>query len=72
MGMIAPCKSGEFDPKRGRVRPVYLMHNPTGSHLDTFSHVYRENRSTTMRRSRDQWPVQVMRRVSSRWRAGSA
>src|SRR6266481_9440704 len=37
-------KSGEFDPKRGQGAASFtFMHNHTGSHLDTFSHVYREN-----------------------------
>src|SRR4029450_4946734 len=39
------AKSGVFDPKRGQVGASFtFMHNHTGSHLDTFSHVYRENR----------------------------
>ena len=37
-------RSGEFDPKRGQVAASFtFMHNHTGSHLDTFSHIYREN-----------------------------
>src|SRR5262249_23704039 len=37
-------KSGEFDPKRAQGAASFtFMHNHTGSHLDTFSHVYREN-----------------------------
>ena len=37
-------KTGEFDPKRGQGAASFtFMHNHTGSHLDTFSHVYREN-----------------------------
>jgi kynurenine formamidase len=37
-------KSGEFDPKRGQGAASFtFMHTHTGSHLDTFSHVYREN-----------------------------
>src|SRR5215510_5233659 len=38
------AKSGEFEPKRFQVGASFtFMHNHTGSHLDTFSHVYREN-----------------------------
>src|SRR6266705_1906473 len=37
-------KPGEFDPKRNQGAASFtVMHNHTGSHLDTFSHVYREN-----------------------------
>src|SRR6266705_1959863 len=37
-------KSGEFDPKRGQGAASFtFMHNHTGSHLDTFAHIYREN-----------------------------
>src|SRR2546429_6313779 len=37
-------KSGVFDPKRGQGAASFtFMHNHTGSHMDTFSHVYREN-----------------------------
>lgn len=37
-------KPGEFDPKRYQVGASFAyMHTHTGSHLDTFSHVYREN-----------------------------
>ena len=37
-------KPGEFDPKRGQGAASFtFMHNHTGTHLDTFSHVYREN-----------------------------
>lgn len=38
------AKSGEFDPKRYQVGASFtFMHNHTGTHLDTFAHVYREN-----------------------------
>lgn len=37
-------KAGEFDPKRGQGAASFtFMHNHTGTHLDTFAHVYREN-----------------------------
>jgi len=37
-------KPGEFDPKRMQGAASFtFMHNHTGTHLDTFSHVYREN-----------------------------
>jgi kynurenine formamidase len=37
-------KQGEFDPKKRQGAASYtFMHNHTGTHLDTFSHVYREN-----------------------------
>ncbi len=37
------AKAGEFDPKTYQVAASFtFMHNHTGSHLDTFSHVYRE------------------------------
>jgi kynurenine formamidase len=37
-------KPGEFDPKKRQGAASYtIMHNHTGTHLDTFSHVYREN-----------------------------
>jgi len=37
-------KPGEFDPKKRQGAASYtFMHNHTGTHLDTFSHVYREN-----------------------------
>ena len=43
-GYDRTAKSGEFDPKRGQGAASFtFMHNHTGSHLDTFSHVYREN-----------------------------
>src|SRR5262245_18551296 len=36
--------SGSFDPKRYQVGASYtIMHTHTGSHLDTFAHIYREN-----------------------------
>jgi kynurenine formamidase len=39
------AKAGEFDPKTYQVAASFtFMHNHTGSHLDTFSHVYRENK----------------------------
>jgi kynurenine formamidase len=35
---------GEFDPKRYQGAASFtFMHNHTGSHLDTFAHIYREN-----------------------------
>jgi kynurenine formamidase len=38
-------KPGEFDPKQRQGAASYtIMHNHTGSHLDTFAHVYRENK----------------------------
>jgi len=38
-------KAGEFDPKQRQGAASYtMMHNHTGSHLDTFAHVYRENK----------------------------
>ena len=38
------AKSGEFDPKRGQGAASFtFMHNHTGTHLDTFAHIYREN-----------------------------
>src|SRR5262252_10304878 len=43
-GYDRTTKTGEFDPKRGQGAASFtFMHNHTGSHLDTFSHVYREN-----------------------------
>ena len=37
-------KPGEFDPKRMQGAASFtFMHNHTGTHLDTFSHIYREN-----------------------------
>lgn len=37
-------KAGEFDPKKRQGAASYtIMHNHTGTHLDTFAHVYREN-----------------------------
>ena len=37
-------KPGEFDPKKSQGAASFtIMHNHTGTHLDTFSHVYREN-----------------------------
>jgi kynurenine formamidase len=37
-------KPGEFDPKRTQVGASYtFIHNHTGTHLDTFAHIYREN-----------------------------
>jgi kynurenine formamidase len=37
-------KPGEFDPKKRQGAASFtFMHNHTGTHLDTFSHVYREN-----------------------------
>jgi hypothetical protein len=37
-------KPGEFDPKRSQGAASFtFMHNHTGTHLDTFAHVYREN-----------------------------
>src|SRR5205809_7252123 len=43
-GYDRTTKAGEFDPKRGQGAASFtFMHNHTGSHLDTFSHVYREN-----------------------------
>lgn len=37
-------KAGEFDPKRAQGAASFtFMHNHTGTHLDTFAHVYREN-----------------------------
>src|SRR5215468_12101076 len=43
-GYDRATKAGEFDPKRGQGAASFtFMHNHTGSHLDTFSHVYREN-----------------------------
>jgi hypothetical protein len=34
----------DFDPKRFQVGASFtFMHNHTGTHLDTFAHVYREN-----------------------------
>ena len=37
-------KPGDFDPKRSQGAASFtFMHNHTGTHLDTFSHVYREN-----------------------------
>jgi kynurenine formamidase len=37
-------KLGEFNPKTYQVGASFtFMHNHTGSHLDTFAHVYREN-----------------------------
>src|SRR2546425_10576769 len=36
--------SGAFDPNRYQVGASFtFMHNHTGSHLDTFAHIYREN-----------------------------
>jgi kynurenine formamidase len=36
--------SGSFDPKRYQGAASFtIMHNHTGSHLDTFAHIYREN-----------------------------
>ena len=36
--------SGNFDPKRYQGAASFtVMHNHTGSHLDTFAHIYREN-----------------------------
>jgi kynurenine formamidase len=38
-------KPGEFDPKRYQVGQTFtMMHNHTGTHLDTFAHIYRENK----------------------------
>jgi kynurenine formamidase len=38
-------KAGEFDPKQRQGAASYtIMHNHTGTHLDTFAHVYRENK----------------------------
>jgi hypothetical protein len=38
-------RPGEFDPKQRQGAASYtIMHNHTGSHLDTFAHVYRENK----------------------------
>jgi kynurenine formamidase len=38
-------KAGEFDPKQRQGAASYtMMHNHTGTHLDTFAHVYRENK----------------------------
>ena len=38
------AKSGEFDPKRQQGAASFtFMHNHTGTHLDTFGHIYREN-----------------------------
>jgi kynurenine formamidase len=38
-------KPGEFDPKRYQVGQTFtVMQNHTGSHLDTFAHIYRENK----------------------------
>src|SRR5215510_3207893 len=43
-GYDRTTKAGEFDPKRGQGAASFtFIHNHTGSHLDTFSHVYREN-----------------------------
>src|SRR5215831_4329272 len=43
-GYDRTTKAGEFDLKRGQGAASFtFMHNHTGSHLDTFSHVYREN-----------------------------
>src|SRR3989442_13069544 len=40
----AASPSGAFDPKRYQVGASFtFMHNHTGSHLDTFAHIYREN-----------------------------
>jgi kynurenine formamidase len=37
-------KPGEFDPKRSQGASSFtIMHNHTGSHLDTLAHIYREN-----------------------------
>jgi kynurenine formamidase len=37
-------KPGEFDPKTYQGAASFtFMHNHTGSHLDTFAHIYREN-----------------------------
>ena len=43
--MIASAPSpGEFDPKRQQGAASFtFMHNHTGTHLDTFGHIYREN-----------------------------
>lgn len=39
------AKAGEFDPKTYQGAASFtFMHNHTGSHLDTFSHIYRENK----------------------------
>jgi len=36
--------TGSFDPKRYQGAASFtVMHNHTGSHLDTFAHIYREN-----------------------------
>src|SRR2546425_2893887 len=38
------AKSGDFDAKRYQGAASFtFMHNHTGSHLDTFAHIYREN-----------------------------
>ena len=38
------AKSGEYDPKRQQGAASFtFMHNHTGTHLDTFGHIYREN-----------------------------
>ena len=43
-GYDRTTKAGEFDPKRNQGAASFtFMHNHTGSHLDAFSHVYREN-----------------------------
>ena len=40
----AAATSGNFDPKRYQGAASFtIMHNHTGSHLDTFAHIYREN-----------------------------
>jgi kynurenine formamidase len=39
------AKAGEFDPKTYQGAASFtFMHNHTGSHLDTFAHIYRENK----------------------------
>ena len=38
------AQSGAFDPNRYQVGASFtFMHNHTGSHLDTFAHIYRDN-----------------------------
>ena len=43
-GFDRVTKPGEFDPKKFQNASSFtFMHNHTGTHLDTFAHVYREN-----------------------------
>ena len=43
-GFDRVTRPGEFDPKRSQGAASFtFMHNHTGTHLDTFAHVFREN-----------------------------